>query len=82
VPSFASLTRLLAEIRDGNFGAVRNLKAASRILDSSTISDDEILGLESEITETLAWALREYGLSTKGYDTYVSLYMVGCATNM
>ena len=52
------------------------------MLDSSTISDDEILCLESEITETLAWALREYGLSYEGYDTYVSLYLVGCATNM
>ena len=63
-------------------GAVSNLKAASRMLDASTISDDDILGLEHEITETLAWALREYGLSYEGYDTYVSLYLVGCATNM
>jgi len=52
------------------------------MLDASTISDDDILGLEREITETLAWALREYGLSYEGYDTYVSLYLVGCATNM
>jgi len=63
-------------------GAMSDLASASRMLDSSTISDDEILCLESEITETLAWALREYGLSYEGYDTYVSLYLVGCATNM
>ena len=80
MPSFASHSQLLARIQNGDMGAVSNLKAASRISDSSTISDDELLGLGSENTETLTWALRKYGLSTKGFDTYVSLYLVACAT--